>query len=133
MLGYLSDLERTFSTVFGQLDAAAESGTWPRTSVYDAGANLVVVAEVPGFKDKDLEVTLEKDVLTLSGQRQLAIPEGKIVHRQERRGTRFSRRFLLPVKVNAEALVAEVKDGVLTITLPKAPEAQARKIAVKAG
>jgi HSP20 family protein len=137
MLGYWSALERNFSDrrvghAFRE-EAATAANNWPRTSVYDAGSKLVVRADLPGVKDKDLEVTLEKDVLTLAGERHLALPEGHIVHRQERRSARFSRKFLLPCKVDAEALAAELKDGVLTITLPKAPEAQARKIAVKAG
>lgn len=131
MLGYWSDLDRTFSTLFGALEATP-AASWPPTSVYDAGANVVVMADLPGVKDKDVSVTLEKDVLTLSGERQVALPEGHVVHRQERRAARFSRRFLLPFKVDADALSAELKDGVLTITLPKAPEAKARKIEVQA-
>ncbi|HEY0707898.1 MAG TPA: Hsp20/alpha crystallin family protein [Polyangia bacterium] len=146
MLGYWTNFERTFSPVdelrrrmesaLGQFDTAAAAATdtnWPRTSVYEAGTNLVLVADLPGVKAEDVEVTLEKDVLTLAGQRKLEVPEGHAVHRQERRAARFSRSFSLPCKVDGEALNAELADGVLTITLPKAPEAQPRRIPVKAG
>ena len=145
MLGYWSDLERTFSTVdelrrrmehvFGNVDpgALATDTSFPRTSVYDTGKSLVLVADLPGVKDKDLELTLEQDVLTLAGERKMELPEGHTVHRQERRAARFSRTFNLPCKVDADGLDAQLKDGVLRVTLPKAPEAQARRIAVKAG
>jgi HSP20 family protein len=92
-----------------------------------------VVADVPGLRDKDVEVSLDNDVLTLSGERRTDVPEGYQVHRQERRPTRFSRSFTLPFKVNVEQLSAEMRDGILTVKLPKAPEAQPRKIAVRAG
>jgi HSP20 family protein len=145
MLGYWSDLERTFSTVdelrrrmehmLGDVDATAfaTDTNWPRTSVYDAGDALILVADLPGIKESELDVTLKQDELTLSGERKVAVPQGHTVHRQERRGARFSRSFTLPVKVNADALSADLKDGVLTVRLPKAPEAQARRISVKAG
>jgi HSP20 family protein len=134
MLGYWSDLDRRFFSLFHDLEARPTVDTgWPRTSVYDTGNSLVLVADLPGVKDKDLEITLERDILTLAGARPLALPEGHTVHRQERRSAQFSRTFNLPFKVDADALDAQLKDGVLTITLPKAPEAQARKITVKAG
>jgi HSP20 family protein len=145
MIGYFSDFERTFSTVdqlrrrmehvFGGADPAvfATDTSWPRTSVYDAGDALVLVADLPGVKDTDIDLTLEQDQLTLAGERKVQAPEGHTVHRQERRGARFSRTFNLPFKVDANALTADLKDGVLTVRLPKAPEAQARKITVKAG
>jgi HSP20 family protein len=145
MFGYLSDLERTFAamdelrrrvgrTVDGngfRVDAFATDAAWPRTSVYENETGLTLVADVPGLRESDLELSLDKDVLTLGGERKLAVPEKHTVHRQERRGSRFQRQFTLPYKVNADAMSAELKDGVLTVKLPKAPEAQPRKIAVK--
>jgi HSP20 family protein len=151
MFGYLSDFERTFAAmdelrrqVSRGYAAGSDAGdvftsdtAWPRTSVYDTGEALFVVADVPGVTDKELEISLNpesgRDVLTLSGERKLEVPDGHVVHRQERRAARFSRSFALPYKVDGNALGAELKDGVLTVKLPKAPEAQPRKITVKAG
>jgi HSP20 family protein len=148
MFGYLSDLERTFAVMDEvrrrversveagngfSVDAFATDTAWPRTSVYENENGLTLVADVPGLRESELELSLDKNVLSLSGERKLAVPEKHTVHRQERRGTRFQRQFTLPYKVNAEAMTAELKDGVLTVKLPKAPEAQPRKIAVKAG
>ena len=67
------------------------------------------MADVPGLRESDLELSLDKDVLTLGGERKLAVPEGHTVHRQERRGTRFQRQFTLPYKVNADAHVGRAE------------------------
>lgn len=104
---------------------------WPRLSLSDGGANLVLKAEVPGLSEKDIHLSIQKDVLTMSAERKPDVPEGYIVHRQERTPLRFSRSFTLPCKVDPEKVTAALKDGVLTVTLAKAPEAQPRQIAVK--
>jgi HSP20 family protein len=143
MLGYWSgipDLEHTLSTVgelrrrmFADVTAPRTSAvSWPRTSVYDSGEALVLLADLPGVKSSDLEITLERDVLTVSGERKPDAPEGYAVLRQERRAARFERSFALPYKVDSEKLAAELKDGVLRVSLPKAAEAQPRKITVNA-
>jgi HSP20 family protein len=149
MFGYWSDFERTFaamdelrrkveqSLVEGQ-DGVFEAGPqvavgWPRVNMWDAGPHLTLRADIPGVNDKDLSLQLTQDVLTVSGERRVAVPEGYSVHRQERTPTRFSRSFTLPCQVKADAIAASLKDGVLTVTLPKAPESQPRQIAIKAG
>jgi len=101
-------------------------------NVLDAGANLVVTADVPGLGDKDLEVTFHDNVLTVSGERKAPAPEGYAVHRRERPELQFARSVALPVKIDVEKTSATVKDGVLTITLAKAPEVRPRQIAVRA-
>lgn len=109
-----------------------QAGTWPRVNLVDAGASLVVTAEVPGLSDKDVELTLNQDVLTISGERKVTAPEGYSVHRQERPAVRFSRSFALPCRVNPDEATASVKDGILTVTLAKSPDALPRQIAIKA-
>lgn len=105
--------------------------TWPRISVHDTGSALVMVAEVPGLKDTDIKIEIAQDVLSLSGERKQDAPEGYAVHRRERALVKFSRSLALPCKVDADKATATVTDGVLTVTLPKAVEAQPRQIAVK--
>jgi len=106
--------------------------TWPRVSVYDGGAALVLVAEVPGMKESDLKLEVHQDVLSLSGERRTEVPEGYALHRRERVPVKFARSLGLPCKIDAEKATAVLKDGLLTLTLPKVPEAQPRQIAVKA-
>jgi HSP20 family protein len=71
-------------------------------------------------------------VLTLSGARKTAVPEGHSAHRQERPSFEFSRSYALPAKVDADKTHATLKNGVLTITLEKAPEVKPRQITVRA-
>jgi HSP20 family protein len=97
----------------------------------DTGAELVLTADVPGLSEKDVQVSIEQDVLTISGERKLNAPEGYAAHRQERGAFKFTRSFNLPVRVNNEKAGATVKQGVLTVTLPKSPEAQPRRIEIR--
>ena len=105
--------------------------TWPRLSVYDKGSALVIAADVPGMKESDLKLEIDQDVLTLSGERKADVPEGYAIHKKERAPVKFSRSVALPCKVDTEKASAVLKDGVLTLTLAKTPEAQPRQIAVK--
>lgn len=105
---------------------------FPRVNVYDSGTKLVIKADVPGLSEKDVEVTLNEGNLSISGSRNVAPPEGYSAHRLERSEFKFSRTIQLPCNVNPEQTTASVKDGVLTITLAKAAEAQPRQIAVRA-
>jgi HSP20 family protein len=148
MLTRWSDLDRTFSMMdelqrrmnrlfneydLGRLPAVSRltTGTWPLVNMYDAGDDLIIKAQVPGMSEKDIQITGNQDVLTLSGQRKVGLPEGYSVHRQERGSVKFSRSFTFPCKVDMEKASATVKDGLLTITLAKAAEAKPRQISVK--
>ncbi len=126
MLGAYDDREQTGLLGFGSATA------WPSVTLWDSGPALVLTADVPGMSDKDIHISVHQDVLTLSGERKGKAPEGYGVERQERGQARFSRSFALPTRVDSERAAAEVKDGVLTVTLPKHPDAQPRQIAIKA-
>lgn len=115
----------------GDFDAPRRYVGGPRIHLFDTGAALVVKADLPGLNEKDLHISLNQDVLTLSGERKADAPEGYTVHRRERASARFSRSFSLPSKVDPEKTSAVLKNGVLTLTLNKAAEAQPRQIQVK--
>jgi HSP20 family protein len=106
-------------------------GSGPRLSLADAGASLVLKAELPGFADKDVQLSIHHDLLTMTGERKVEVPEGYYMHRQERAPIKFARTFTLPCKVDPEKSAAVLKDGILTLTLAKAPEAQPKPIVVK--
>jgi HSP20 family protein len=138
----LDELRRQMDRVWGDMDqrwgyvpraqtTALSAATFPRVNVFDAGAELVVQADVPGLTNEELEITLHENVLTLSGKRTEKGREGYVVHRQERGGFQFQRSFALPAKVDGEKTLASVKDGVLTVKLAKAAEAKPRQIAVR--
>ena len=104
---------------------------FPRIGLFDTPEQLVMRAEVPGVAEEDLDITIDEETLTLKGTRKIEIPEGYTVHRQERAETTFARSFSLPCKVDSDKTSAVLKDGLLTVSLPKAPEVHARQIAVK--
>lgn len=124
-LGRLSDLSFEFDRLF-------ESSGWtPALDVHEDKDNYVVKAELPGMKKEDIEVTLNDGVLSISGERKSETRhESAEIHRAERYFGRFQRTVTLPTTVSADKIQAAYKDGVLTITLPKAEEAKPRKIDV---
>lgn len=131
-------LRREVNRLFSDLEHAApdldfeRQATWPQVALEDKGNALVVRAYVPGLSEKDVELTLSDATLTIKGQRREEGPEGYSTHRKERAAYRFSRSFELPNKVDAEKTEATLKNGVLTVTLHKAAEAQPRQISVRA-
>lgn len=108
------------------------STTFPRANLFDAGNALVLQTDVPGLSEKDVQVTLNEGVLTVRGERKVEAAPGYTVHRRERGGYTFSRSFSLPCAVDAEQAKATVRDGVLTVNIMKAPEAQPKQITVHA-
>ena len=133
----MNELRRRMDRMFGELEgapgrAALASQGFPRSALADTGAALTVTVEAPGLSEKDYKLTLNQEVLTVEGERRVEAPKGYAVHRQERQGLRFARSFTLPSRVDPEKVTAVARDGVLTVTLPKAPEAQPRQIQVRA-
>ena len=110
------------------------SGTWaPAVDIYEQNGNLVLQAEVPGLDPKDVDVRVENNVLTLRGERKLEQNVNKDnYHRVERSYGSFSRSLTLPFAVDPDKAKATFKNGVLSISLPKPPEVQAKakKIAI---
>jgi HSP20 family protein len=129
------DMDRLFEALDteGVPGADGSRGRWLDATIHDGGQELVISADVPGLTDKDVRIQLTNDVLTVEGERTVKAPEGYSAHRQERAGYKFSRSFTLPCKIDADRCTATVKDGVLTVQMAKAKEAQPRQIAVKSG
>lgn len=142
-LAMMDDWRRRMDRAFGDFEApfapagsfedpwSLSEATWPRVNLHDTGASLLLTAEVPGLTTGDLQIQLENDVLTLSGERKVEPPKGYTAHRRERGSLSFTRSLNLPAKVDAEKVTATLKDGVLTLDLVKAPTAQPRQIAIR--
>lgn len=91
-------------------------------------------ADLPGILEADLEISLEGSRLTVAGKREEEAPkEGERIHLSERSHGRFSRTFTLPEGVEGEKVVAELRNGVLTLMVPKRPEVRPRKINASLG
>ena len=129
------DLLRQLDRLFSEVDPESweSRAAHPRVTFDDQGSSFVVRAEVPGVAEKDIELSATATALTLKGKRQVEAPKGYSTHRSERSSWSFARTFELPAKVDADRVEARLENGVLTVTLPKAPEAQPKQIAVRAG
>jgi HSP20 family protein len=106
--------------------------TWaPAVDIYETPNELVVKADLPDVNEKDIDVRVENNLLTIHGERKFekSVTEENFL-RVERAYGSFSRSFSLPNTLNAEAIAAEYKSGVLTITLPKREETKPRQVKV---
>ena len=106
--------------------------TFPAVNVWEDADNVYAEAELPGLKLVDIELLVMDDELTIKGERKDVCEDEVSYHRKERGAGSFGRAFRLPVGVDAEKVEATLRDGVLTVTMPKAEEAKPRKIEVKA-
>ena len=129
------EMNRLFDDFFGERQSGLAEGAWmPAVDVSENEATMIVRAELPGMKQEDIELNLQENVLTLTGEKKKETKEDQEnFHRIERSYGSFSRTFTLPANVKQEEIKATFKDGVLEISLPKAEEAKAKKIAITAG
>jgi len=102
----------------------------PDTDIYETDDALTVVMEMPGVEKKDVEVTLEDDVVRVEGRIDFAKYEGLEPLYTEYNVGHFSRAFSLSDKIDQQQISAELNDGILTLTLKKAKQAQAQRIAI---
>lgn len=131
MQGTLSMMDALEREMMGQFDLPGAGRTARLgATLRDEGEALVLRADLPGLSDADVGLSLEGDVLTLQAERRTNVPEGFKPVRTERPPLRLARSFELPCRVDGDATRASMKDGVLTVTLPKAKEARQRRIPV---
>ena len=104
----------------------------PAVDIRETDSAYVIHADIPGVKPDDIEVKVDKGVLTISGKREsLREEKDKTWHRVERNYGKFMRSFSLPETINEDAVDARYNDGVLEVEIPKAENRQPRKINVK--
>lgn len=125
------EMERLFDGFMGNAPGPLYSRSFPSMNLWEDDQRLVVEAEVPGMGLDDLDITIQGNELTLKGQRKPINGEDATYHRRERGTGTFARYLTLPVEVDADRVEAALKDGVLTILLPKSEKARARKITVR--
>jgi HSP20 family molecular chaperone IbpA len=104
----------------------------PQADIYETQDDIFVVADMPGVDEKSVDITLEKNVLTITGFVEMQEPDNYDLAYAEYETGHFERRFTLSNEIDRDKIEATVKNGVLRLRLPKAKEAKVRKIAVKA-
>ncbi len=143
----VNDIDRMFTTIdllrsrmnrmftdpngsYGENSGWRVVGSFPKTNMHDNGDSFKVIAEVPGVAKEDLNIRVQGNYLELSGTRRSEVPEGYKAHRVERSTSSFSRSFTLATEVDADRIEAVLKDGLLTLVLPKAESAKPRQITI---
>jgi HSP20 family protein len=119
-------------TLFRGQDEDSAITTWaPSVDIYETPNELVVKADLPDVAEKDIDIRVESNLLTIRGERKFEknVSEDNYLCVERTYGA-FSRSFSLPNTVNAEAIHAEYKNGVLTVNLPKREESKPRQVKV---
>ena len=135
----LTDLRREMDQIFGNFfgrtpfSMATTEGNWsPLVDIHETNEGFQLMAELPGVKQEDIQVSVEGDTLTLKGERkhETEVKQDQY-HRIERSYGSFERSILLPSVVDATRVKATYKDGVLEVQLPKKEEAKPKEIKVE--
>jgi len=130
----LAGLQDRFNRAYGRPEREDEVGlaAWaPPVDIAEEKDKIVITAELPGFKDNEIEIQTENGMLTLRGERKFEKEsEGKNFHRVERSYGQFVRTFSLPNNVDREKIQAKFADGLLRVELPKREDAKPRTIAI---
>ena len=126
-------LDQFFNETLSSPEASSSpSVAWvPRVDIHEEKDRFVVLADVPGVEPKDIDITAEKGVLTVRGERRA---EKRVTdngyERIERVAGTFLRRFTLPEGANTDSITAKQTNGVLEVTIPKTPAVQPRRISI---
>lgn len=129
----LDRMRREMESALPRFAASGAGNVYPPVNLYETDEDFVVMAELPGVRREDLDLTLEANRITLRGERHAEIPreDGASVHRRERESGIFRRTFEFPVPVDPDKAEAIYRDGVLRVRLPKAASHRPRQIAVQ--
>ena len=108
-----------------------QTGGWcPRANILEDDESVEIKMEIPGLAREDVNVNVQNRILTVSGERKLEKEEESYSLLETSSGN-FSRSFRLGIRMNVEGIVATVENGILSIAIPKAPEAQPKQIEIK--
>ena len=130
---FVGRLQRQLDRALGDGADSATISWIPHVDVHEEAERFVVAADLPGVDGKNIEITADKGVLTIKGERHSEKKSSKDGYERVERGSgTFVRRFTLPESVDAEAIKASHVNGVLEISIPKRPTEQPRRITIQA-
>ncbi len=130
------DMRQMFDRLIGDQGEGDQSNVvtsqWmPRVDIKEEEGRFVILADIPGVEPKDIEINMDKGILSIKGERSSgSTTQGERFSRVERSHGSFYRRFALPDSADAEGISAEGKNGVLQISIPKKPESTPRRITI---
>jgi HSP20 family protein len=108
--------------------ATAGSGAFPPINVFQQGDNLVAIIELAGINKSDLEIQAKDNTIRISGKKTISFPEKVSLHRRERLSGGVDRTLTVPMQIDAGAVKAEYRDGVLALFIPRAESDKPRSI-----
>lgn len=134
LAGIQREINRIFEDFFGEnFERGIEKAWGPAVDITEDDKNIYLKADLPGMTQKDIKVSIEDGVLTISGERKSEREEkkGGKFYRLERVYGQFCRSFTLPDHIEPTKITAEYKDGVLTLTIPKTEEKKSKAIEIE--
>ncbi len=132
-----ADLRNEVNRLFEQVMESSNGGSvfggraFPAVNLWEDGEFVFAEAEIPGVPMTDIEINVVGNELSIKGERKCRCDENVTLHRQERGTGEFSRFLTLPAAIDADRVEAVLKNGVLTIKLPKAEAAKPRRIEIR--
>lgn len=131
--GFQDEIKQAFERLFrpdeGDQSNVVTSQWTPRVDIKEEDKRFVILADVPGVDPAEIEIQMDKGILSIKGERKKDEGDGKL-SRVERQHGVFYRRFALPDSADAEGITASGKNGVLEVSIPKRPETSPRRIAI---
>ncbi len=111
-------------------DTTSGMGVYPPINIFQQGHDFVAIVELPGVGKEDLELKAKENTITLSGTKPVAYGDKVSVHRRERVAGNFDRTITVPVQIDPDAIKAELRDGILTLYIPRAESDKPRSIKI---
>lgn len=126
------DIENLFDHFFGNQQPSSSTKLVPPANVVESETGYSLVMELPGVSPESVSIEMKDNRLEIGGNKTVAkAAEGERVAKSERRGGEFRRQFEFATQIDADAITADFKDGLLTITLPKSEKVLPRKIEIR--
>ena len=113
---------------FGRSTAGA--GAFPPINIFQQDHDFVAIVELPGVDKVDLQIEAKENTIRISGKKAIGYEGSASVHRRERISGSFDRTFSVPIQIDSDAIKAEFRDGLLMLTIPRAPSQKLRSIKI---
>lgn len=127
------DMHREMNRMFGSLGERRRTGDYPPVNIRRNDHQAVLTAELPGMKPEDLDINVKHDTVTIRGERKEEQHDTQSYLKRERGYGSFSRSFAMPFKIEGDNVTATCKNGMLSLTLPRAESDMPKRISVNAG
>ncbi len=131
---FQNEMNRLFDRFLGRGFNSQVTGMYPPVNVYQDKDSIYLTAELPGLESSNINIDVEEDGILIQGDRKIEEAEENLFyHRREREGGGFSRKLMFRTKIDIQKVTAELKDGVLKITIPRATDKKPKKINITSG